>query len=106
MPPIAEDAVYWLSGGSRQDLGEIAGAIKRTCEAIQEEKYEIGDLEWVVLPADHAMCRYHSFWTGVVDGQPRSVEGRGTNVILKCDGARRTQRRALEFLTSKPAIPR
>ncbi|MGQ4434552.1 DUF4440 domain-containing protein [Streptomyces sp. SAS_260] len=95
MPLIPEDPVYWLSDGSHQELGEIAGAIKRTFEAIQEEKCEIGDSEWVVLPADHVVCRYRSFWTGVFDGQPRSVEARGTNVILKCDGALRTQHERL-----------
>ncbi|MGW0578609.1 YybH family protein [Streptomyces sp. NPDC002920] len=91
MPLIAEDAVYWFSDGSYQGLGEIAGAIKRTFGTIQEEKYEIRDLEWVVLAADHAVCRYRFFWTGVVAGQPRSGEGRGTNVIVKRDGAWKMQ---------------
>jgi ketosteroid isomerase-like protein len=87
VPLIAEDAIYWFSDGSYQGLDEIAGAIKRTFGTIQDEKYEIQDLEWVVLAADHAVCRYRFFWTGVVDGQPRSGEGRGTNVIVKRDGA-------------------
>lgn len=87
VPLIAEDAVYWFSDGSHEGLDEIAGAIKRTFDVIHDEEYAIRDLEWVVLTADHAVCRYRFFWTGVVDGQPRSGQGRGTNVIVKRDGA-------------------
>jgi ketosteroid isomerase-like protein len=85
-PLIASDAVYWFSDGSHRGLGEIAGAIERTFVAIQDEVYEIKELEWIVLAADHAVCRYRFFWTGVVDGRPRSGQGRGTNVLVKRDG--------------------
>ena len=91
VPLIAEDAVYWFSDGSYRGLDEIRGAIERTFGTIHDEKYEIKDLEWVVLAADHAVCRYRFSWTGVVDGQPRSGEGRGTNVIVKRDGAWKMQ---------------
>lgn len=91
VPLIAEDAVYWFSDGSHRGLDEIAGAIERTFEAIRDETYEIRDLEWVVLAADHAVCRYRFFWTGVVDGRPRSGEGRGTNVIVKRDASWKVQ---------------
>lgn len=91
VPLIAEDAVYWFSDGSYQSLGEIAEAIERTFGAIRDETYEIKDLEWVVLTADHSVCRYRFFWTGVIDGQPRSGEGRGTNVIVKRDGVWKMQ---------------
>jgi ketosteroid isomerase-like protein len=91
VPLIAEDAVYWFSDGSYRGSDEITGAIERTFDAIRDEKYEITDLEWVVLVADHAVCRYRFFWTGVVDGQPRSGQGRGTNVIVRRDGAWKMQ---------------
>ena len=91
MPLIAEDAVYWFSDGSYRGLDEITGAIARTFDAIRDEKYEISDLEWVVMAADHAVCRYRFFWTGVIDGQPRSGRGRGTNLVVKRDGAWKMQ---------------
>lgn len=84
-PLIAEDAVYWFSDGSYQGLDEIAGAIKQTFRVVHDEKYEIKDLEWVVLAADHAVCRYRFSWIGEVEGQPRSGHGRCTNVIVKRD---------------------
>ncbi|MGH3187410.1 MAG: YybH family protein [Streptosporangiaceae bacterium] len=87
MPMIAADATYWFSDGSHRGLEEIAGAVERTFAAIQDEVYEIRDLEWVVLTTEHAVCRYRFSWKGVVDGQPRSGQGRGTNVVVKRDEA-------------------
>jgi ketosteroid isomerase-like protein len=90
-PLIAEDATYWFSDGSHRGLGEITDAVERTFSTIQDEVYQIRDLEWVVLAADHAVCRYRFFWKGIIDGQSRSGQGRGTNVIVKRDGAWRMQ---------------
>lgn len=87
MPLIAEGAVYWFSDGSHRGLPEIREAISRTFAAIQDEVYEIRDVEWVVLAADHAVCRYRFRWTGTVEGRPRSGEGRGTNVLVRQGGA-------------------
>ena len=33
-----------------------------------------------------AVCRYRLRWTGIVDGDPSSGQGRGTNVGTKRDG--------------------
>jgi ketosteroid isomerase-like protein len=83
---IAKDATYWFSDGSYRSLGEITAAIKRTFLTIHDEVYKIGQLEWVVLTPEYAACRYRFSWTGVIDGQPRSGRGRGTNVLVKRDG--------------------
>jgi ketosteroid isomerase-like protein len=91
VPMIAEDATYWFSDGSYQGLAEIRGAIERTFQAIQDEVYRITDLEWVVLSAEHAVCRYRFSWSGVIDGQPRSGRGRGTNVVVQRAGAWKMQ---------------
>ena len=85
-PMIAADATYWFTDGSYQGAAQIADAISRTFSAIQDETYEINDLEWVVLAAGHAVCRYRFSWRGVVGGEPRSGQGRGTNAIVKRDG--------------------
>jgi|SRR5580692_4477785 ketosteroid isomerase-like protein len=87
MPMIAEDAVYWFSDGSYSGLDEIKGAIELTFDTIHDEVYQVGDLEWVALTADHAVCRYRFSWTGVIDGQPRAGQGRGTSVLVRRDGA-------------------
>ena len=84
---IAEDATYWFTDGSYRGREEIAGALERTFATIHEEVYEIRELEWVALTDELAACRYHFFWRGVVDGQPSSGRGRGTNVVVRRDAA-------------------
>jgi uncharacterized protein (TIGR02246 family) len=84
---IADSATYWFTDGSYRGREEIAGALERTFATIQDEVYEIRELEWVTLTDAQAVCRYRIFWRGVVDGQPSSGRGRGTNVLVKRDGA-------------------
>jgi uncharacterized protein (TIGR02246 family) len=97
LPLIAEDATYWFTDGSYRGREEIAGALERTSATIHEEVYEIRELEWVALTEELAACRYHFFWRGVVDGQPSSGRGRGTNVLVRRDGAWRVQHEHLSY---------
>ncbi|SED68820.1 nuclear transport factor 2 family protein [Streptomyces sp. Ag109_O5-10] len=86
VPFIAEDATYWFSDGSHKGIREIRSAIEKTFTEILDEVYEVRDLEWPVLTADVAVCRYRFSWTGIVDGAARSGQGRGTNVIVRRNG--------------------
>jgi ketosteroid isomerase-like protein len=86
LPLIANDATYWFTDGSYRGREEIAGALARTFAAIHDEVYEIQELAWVVATGEHAACRYLFSWRGVVDGQPSSGRGRGTNVLVRRDG--------------------
>ncbi|MFJ9244588.1 YybH family protein [Streptomyces sp. NPDC101776] len=83
---IADDATYWFSDGSYRGIEEIRSAIEKTFATILDEVYEIRDVEWPVLGADFAVCRYRFSWTGVIDGESRSGRGRGTNVVVRRDG--------------------
>ena len=87
LPLIAEDATYWFTDGTYRGREEIAGALKRTFAAIHDEAYEIRELAWFALNGELAAGRYRFCWRGVVDGQPSSGRGRGTNVVVKRDGA-------------------
>lgn len=85
-PLIAPDAVYWFTDGSYRGRAAIGEAIARTFTAIQDEVYEIYDLDWVVTGEESAVCRYRFRWAGVVDGRPASGEGRGTSVLVRRQG--------------------
>ncbi len=87
LPLIADDATYWFTDGSYRGREEIADALARTFAAIHDEVYEIRELQWVTLAGEVAACRYRFSWRGVVDGRPHSGRGRGTNVLVKRDGA-------------------
>jgi uncharacterized protein (TIGR02246 family) len=88
---VAEDATYWFTDGSYRGREEIAGALERTFATIQDEVYEIREVEWFAVTDEVAACRYRFSWRGVVDGQARSGRGRGTNVLVRRDGAWQVQ---------------
>lgn len=85
-PFIAPAATYWFSDGSFTGMEEIHAAIEATFTAIQNEDYRISDLLWPIVCEDVAVCTYYFSWSGVVGGQPKSGDGRGTNVLQKSDG--------------------
>lgn len=85
-PLIADDAVYWFTDGSFTGINMIEDAIVTTFEKIQNETYSIQDVEWILIKDDVAVCRYRFEWQGIVDGEQRSGNGRGTNVMVKRDG--------------------
>ncbi|MFI6943656.1 YybH family protein [Streptomyces sp. NPDC050418] len=87
LPFLAEHATYWFSDGSHQGIDAVRAAIERTFATIQDEVYEVRELEWPVVADDVAVCRYRFAWSGRVDGERRSGEGRGTNVIARQSGA-------------------
>ncbi|MFD5650704.1 YybH family protein [Streptomyces sp. NPDC127039] len=86
VPYIAEDATYWFSDGTYRGIEEIRAAIEKTFATILDEVYEVRDLEWPVLTPGAAVCRYRFAWRGVVEGEPLSGQGRGTNVIVQRGG--------------------
>ena len=86
LPLIAPEAVYWFSDGSHRGREAVLSAVAKTFTTIREEIYHIDDLEWITYTGDHAVCRYRFTWTGIIDGQPRSGNGRGTNVVVNNTG--------------------
>ncbi len=88
---IAENATYWFSDGSHRGLEEIVEAVERTFAVIRDETYAISDLQWVVASADTGVCRYRFAWHGLIDGEPHSGRGRGTNVLVRRDGLWKVQ---------------
>ena len=97
LPLIANDATYWFTDGSYRGREEIAGALERTFAAIQNELYEIRELEWFAANDELAACRYRFSWRGLVDGQPSSGRGGGTNVVVKRDQAWLVQHEHLSY---------
>lgn len=98
-PLIDDDAVYWFSNGSYRGLNAIRTAFERTWTTIQNEQYEIEDLEWLAVDDLIATCIYAYRWEGSIEGVFRQGIGRGTNVLRK-DGEQ--WRIVHEHLSSRP----
>jgi ketosteroid isomerase-like protein len=83
LPYIDRDATFWFSDGSHEGRDQVRAAIVATYLAIRDERYVVDELTWVLVQDEGAVCRYRFSWTGIVDGQPRSGAGRGTNVFVR-----------------------
>lgn len=78
-PLIAQDAVYWFSNGVHEGIGAIRAAFETAWATIADENYDISDVRWIATDDVVAVHLYRFTWSGLVDGQPRSGGGRGTN---------------------------
>jgi ketosteroid isomerase-like protein len=85
LPLVADDAVYWFSNGTHVGLAAIRKAFESTWAAIADEDYRITDVRWLVANDDAAACVYTYSWSGLVGGQRRSGNGRGTNVLTRTE---------------------
>lgn len=80
---LDEDATYWFSDGNYAGIAEIEKAFVTTWNKIKDETYSIENVKWVSLDENSAVCTYKFKWRGIIDGQSKQGEGRGTNVLIK-----------------------
>ncbi|RAL24291.1 DUF4440 domain-containing protein [Thermoflavimicrobium daqui] len=83
---IKTDAIYFFSDGTFRGLAEIKKAFERNWNTIQDEVYQIKDIEWISFTERSATCVYHFYWSGYFQGEKRTGMGRGTNVLEKING--------------------
>jgi len=85
-PLISDNATYWFTDGSYSGIKEIEQAITRTFNKIENEVYSIKNVQWIINTDNIAVCRYEFEWKGIVEGEEKSGNGRGTNVIVANNG--------------------
>jgi len=83
---IAEQAIYWFSDGSFQGFDSIRKAFENTWKKVMDEAYQIKNLRWIAISEKAAACIYEFYWTGMIDGEKKSGNGRGTNVLVNDHG--------------------
>jgi ketosteroid isomerase-like protein len=83
---IADDAVYfWSNGSAYFGKPQVATAMKRNFETIENDTYRKIDVTWLARSKTVAACAFK--WTGEIDGKTVSGKGRGTSVLRR-DGER------------------
>lgn len=84
---IAEDAIYLFSDRSSH-IGKAA--IRKVLESnfmsIKDETYNLGAIRWVAVSETVAACVYEFHWRGLIDGEQRSGDGRGSSVLKRTEG--------------------
>jgi hypothetical protein len=81
---IANDATYWFTDGSYRGREEIAGALERTFAAIQNELYEIRELEW--FAANDEFAAYPADNRTDLPGEFESLDARGAAARISWRG--------------------
>jgi hypothetical protein len=77
------DATYWFTDGSHRGRDAIVSAIADPRQTVEDETYEIRDIEVVAQTESLAVLRYTVHWTGRVDGHPAAGRGRGSNIVAR-----------------------
>lgn len=85
---IAEDAVYFFGDATLVGREAVGAYFTATWDAIRDERYWAEEIRWVLDTEDAAVAVYRFRWTGVVDGQPASGSGRGTNTFARTPDGR------------------
>ena len=84
-PLIADDAVFFFNDGSYVGKESVRRAFERTWALeIQDEKYWLDNVRWLVKEEKFAACTFVFHWTGAVKGEHRELgSGRGTRVLKR-----------------------
>lgn len=82
-PLVANNAVYWFSEGSYEGLVSIRKAFESAWDVVKDEVYAISNVRWLAVSETAAVCVYDFSWKGVINGEPKSGNGRGTNALAK-----------------------
>lgn len=83
-PLVHPDACVTFSNGtSHRGRDEVQAAFTRNFQMIRSEHYRISDLHWLRRDAHFAVYLFGYEWSGIIEGQPASGAGRGTQVLIR-----------------------
>jgi ketosteroid isomerase-like protein len=100
---IAPDAIYWFNDGSFYGLEAIQNVFVQTWSYIQNETYQLKNVQWLAVDEHIAVCVYTFHWRGLINDQLAQGSGRGTSVLHKKD---RQWQVVHEHLSPNPPISR
>jgi ketosteroid isomerase-like protein len=80
---IHPDATYRFTDGDFIGIEAIRKAFEDTWGSIKDEVYSLSDLKIIAVDLNSASITYTFNWSGVVDGEQKSGNGRGTNIIVR-----------------------
>ncbi|WP_166443050.1 YybH family protein [Phragmitibacter flavus] len=78
--------VTFSDGSVHRGIKEVEKAFRRNFALIEDEKYAISELHWMVKSDGFAVCTFVFEWSGRMEGQAVAGSGRGTWSMLKDGG--------------------
>jgi len=86
-PLIHDHCTVTFSEGTHIGKSAVEAAFRKTFELIEDERYSMSDLHWIMRTDAFAVFSFTFAWSGVIRGKPASGGGRGTSVIVNQNGA-------------------
>ena len=85
-PLVHDDACITFSTGAvHKGKAAVQKAFEANFASIEEEKFSISNVHWVMRAHDLAAYLFDFAWSGLIDGRPASGSGRGTCVLARSD---------------------
>ncbi len=85
-PLIHEDCVVTFNDGTYMGKTAVEGAFRRTFDLIEDEKFNISNVHWVLQKEETAVYIFNFSWSGIIQGKIASGGGRGTSVLIREKG--------------------
>lgn len=83
-PLIHPDVCVTFSNGAvHKGKSAVRSAFEVNFSLIQEEKYSMTNVHWVMKGDETAVYLFDFCWGGLINGTPASGGGRGTSVLIK-----------------------
>lgn len=82
----ANVGITFSNGSSYKGLAEVEQAYRRNFELIEEEKFSISDVHWVLRNEHMAVYQFTFAWTGIINSQQASGGGHGTATLICEEG--------------------
>jgi ketosteroid isomerase-like protein len=76
---ISDDCTFWFSSGTFAGRKQARESFQKTWALIKEEVYSLTDLKWIAESDCAAVCIYTYHWKGLINGELREGNGRGTS---------------------------
>ena len=85
-PLVHVDACVTFSNGIvHKGKAEVQKAFEYNFSLIQDEKYSIANVHWVMKNPETAAYLFEFSWSGIINGKPAQGAGRGTSVLIKAN---------------------
>lgn len=81
-----ECTVTFSSGQRHEGKAAVEKAFRHNFQLIQDERYAMSKVHWIVKSDRFAVLTFHYDWSGTIHGSPAAGGGIGTSSLVAADG--------------------
>ncbi|MHC5228963.1 YybH family protein [Enterococcus sp. LJL99] len=80
---LSSNAVYFFSDKKCQSTKDIRSYFENAWNIIVNEKYEVSEVEWIIVTEEVATCIYNYKYSGFIENKFVEGGGKATNIFVK-----------------------